>query len=128
VLICFVEAACSLRIGALVTVAFERGHYAYVGSAQGGIRKRVARHLSTEKRRHWHIDWLLDVARVERVAICAADRQAECATARELGRAGTTIRGFGSSDCRCPGHLIRIEPETAESLLAALGYRMLSTE
>jgi len=45
-----------VKVGALGKVKFSQGTYAYVGSAQNGIEKRVIRHLRKEKRKFWHID------------------------------------------------------------------------
>jgi Uri superfamily endonuclease len=40
---------------------FEPGFYFYIGSAHGpgGLRGRLLRHLRREKKRFWHIDYLL---------------------------------------------------------------------
>src|SRR5690349_8091196 len=51
-----------LEIGRLGRLAFPAGLYVYTGSALGGLRPRLARHLRREKRHHWHIDHLLDHA------------------------------------------------------------------
>jgi Uri superfamily endonuclease len=44
------EPAC-FKVGALGRVSFRRGLYAYVGSGQAGLQKRVARHLRRDKNR-----------------------------------------------------------------------------
>ena len=49
----------SVKIGALEKINFEKGIYAYVGSAQNGIKQRVERHLRKRKKMHWHVDYLL---------------------------------------------------------------------
>ena len=48
-----------VRVGALGTLHFARGLYAYVGSAQNGLEKRIERHFRKEKLRFWHVDYLL---------------------------------------------------------------------
>ena len=48
------------KIGALGNIKLAKGTYAYVGSAQNNMEKRIKRHLSKDKRFHWHIDYLLD--------------------------------------------------------------------
>ena len=47
-------------IGKLGAVTFRKGFYAYVGSDQNNLEKRIARHLRRNKRIFWHIDYLLD--------------------------------------------------------------------
>ena len=108
----------TLRIGRLGTYAFPAGYYAYAGSAlgPGGLAARVGRHLRREKRLHWHIDYLLEVAEVEDVRMEPGADRLECAWARRLLDAGGVVvaPGFGASDCRCPTHLIFLgESQTA---------------
>ena len=42
-----------IAVGKLGLVEFPRGHYIYFGSALGGLKARVARHLRSEKKLHW---------------------------------------------------------------------------
>jgi Uri superfamily endonuclease len=99
-----------VSVGALNEVAFEKGIYVYVGSAQSGIEKRTARHLTRIKRRFWHIDYLLEAEGVNILKVFRREgpRLEECRVARRLGRMGVIIDGFGSSDCDCKGHLIKV--------------------
>ncbi|NOQ37998.1 DUF123 domain-containing protein, partial [archaeon] len=60
VLIVKVDKDIQEKIGALGKIRFCRGTYAYVGSAQNGLEKRIARHLSKKKSLFWHIDYLLN--------------------------------------------------------------------
>ena len=48
-----------IRIGALGKMKLEKGSYAYVGSAQNNLEKRIERHLMKNKKKFWHIDYLL---------------------------------------------------------------------
>lgn len=99
----------TLQVGALGTFRFPVGKYIYTGSALGGLRKRLARHLRREKRLRWHIDYLLQYAVVEDVHLYPADGLSECALNRQLlalPRVRVIARGFGSSDCACPTHLV----------------------
>ena len=48
----------SIVVGCLGAVCFERGWYAYVGSARRGRGARVARHQRADKPLHWHADYL----------------------------------------------------------------------
>jgi len=92
------------------------GAYAYAGSAHGpgGLRARIARHLKSEKRPHWHIDRLTIAGRVTGIAFAEnadGSTASECEIARALAAlpdAAVPLAGFGSSDCRrCQAHLIR---------------------
>ena len=100
-----------IKVGALGKIKFTPGVYAYVGSAQKGIKKRVARHLRKEKRKFWHIDYLLEQKdnSVEEIFYQKAPKKKECRIAGALSKLGEPIRGFGCSDCSCVSHLFRIE-------------------
>lgn len=95
----------SIPIGALGTVQFKGGHYAYVGSALGGVRQRVSRHMRKEKTLHWHVDYLLLRSRVVDLVVAPTEKPKECAIARRLAERFEFVRGFGCSDCRCESHL-----------------------
>lgn len=101
----------SVSIGLLGDKNFQRGLYAYVGSAQNNLEKRVERHLRRVKPKFWHIDYLLGnrQAEVLEVFYKKAGRLEECRIAERLSEVATAIRGFGSSDCTCKSHLFRIE-------------------
>lgn len=97
-----------IRVGRLGRFQFLSGYYAYIGSAQRGLRARIARHERKSKRLRWHIDFLLARARVVRVEVWRAGREEECRLALRVGGlpgAQCVIRRFGASDCRCPTHL-----------------------
>jgi Uri superfamily endonuclease len=134
----------TITVGALGPVRIERGWQAYVGSARRGRDARVARHCRAVKPLRWHADylfapwpatraWLLDTA-LDECALAARLRAALAVPCAARG-AGTSARpgagagpaaagssprlpaaGFGSSDCGCPGHLVR-----APSLAALRG-------
>lgn len=97
-----------LEIGRLGSFDFPAGLYVYTGSAMGGIGARVARHLRTEKKKHWHIDYLLSQATIEAIAVLPTQERVECllhsALMEELEGKVVAAR-FGSSDCRCMSHL-----------------------
>ena len=92
-------------VGRLGVLHFTKGFYAYVGSALNGIEARVKRHFRLNKKHHWHIDYLLDRASIYEVVLVPVEGRLECALARALKEELTCIRRFGSSDCRCSGHL-----------------------
>jgi Uri superfamily endonuclease len=100
-----------LEIGMLGEHEFPAGYYAYVGSAQGsgGLAGRINRHLQHDqtKRPHWHIDYLRPWTDVAQIWWLAGSPSRECVWAQILSQRGSQfLKHFGSSDCRCPGHLI----------------------
>ena len=108
--------------GSLAEVHFPCGYYAYVGSALGGLESRLKRHLSRDKKQHWHIDYLLPKAAITDIIIGETADRVECAIARALGSQFGAIPDFGSSDCHCPSHLF-FAPEQKPmkaSIMAAL--------
>ncbi len=127
-LLMLLEEDTSLRVGALGLVCFPKGAYAYVGSAQSGIEKRVRRHLGGTKRKRWHIDHFLSVARMVTVVSVPTDRKSsECDIAKNLLRAPaarTVVRGFGSSDCHCESHLIHFQGDEYGDILEMITGRI----
>lgn len=95
----------TLNIGELGKISFKAGYYAYIGSALGGLKKRVGRHLKKDKTLHWHIDYLLTRAQVVDVVQAQSETRKECEIARELDKYFPSVQGFGSSDCNCKSHL-----------------------
>jgi len=102
-----------IKIGKLGIIDFKKGRYAYIGSAQNNLKKRINRHLkpSNKKKMHWHIDYLLKNknAKIINTYFKKASRKHECLTAKKLLKKGTAINGFGCSDCKCVSHLIKIK-------------------
>ncbi len=121
VLLLDIDDAC-ISVGSLGSIDFD-GVYAYVGSAFNSLDARVSRHLRRDKRKHWHIDYLTSNDRVNiRYVLCAemdksrkkeddgidshwSKRRYECIISRCIAEKGSSIKGFGSSDCRCVSHL-----------------------
>lgn len=110
VLIIQVSNDAAVKVGALGKLTFKMGFYAYVGSAQSNLEKRIKRHLGREKRKFWHVDYLLDddAAKVIEVFHKEADKTEECAVAKAIGERGEAVNGFGASDCSCKSHLFRV--------------------
>jgi len=128
ILVIELEQECAIRVGALGTLAFGAGYYLYVGSALNGLGSRLARHLRRDKRRHWHIDYLLEHARVVEVWCARGPGRRECTWARVLQSIPCivpSVRRFGASDCRCRTHLsfsvTRPEVDEFRALLQAGG-------
>jgi sugar fermentation stimulation protein A len=99
-----------VNVGALGSIFSERGVYAYVGSAQNGLERRVQRHLRKAKRKFWHIDYMLDddAVRVVKVFCKEAEKSEECRIARKLSEKGIAVKRFGCSGCGCVSHLFRV--------------------
>ena len=105
------QACTEIAVGRLGTFVFTGGWYIYAGSAlgPGGLPARLARHRRSSKRLHWHVDYLLAISTLEASWQIEASARLECAwaeTVRQLSGAQVFVPGFGSSDCRCPAHLV----------------------
>ena len=75
-----------IKIGRLGTFIFPEGFYIYTGSAQNGLERRINRHLSSSKKFHWHIDYLLSYARTIKVLKYFRGRKDECRLNRMIGK------------------------------------------
>ena len=97
-----------IKVGALGKINFKKGNYIYVGSAQNNLEKRIHRHLSKNKKIHWHIDYFLNnkYTSIKNIFYKKASKKKECLTAKELN--GFPIKNFGCSDCKCVSHLFKI--------------------
>ncbi len=107
-----------VQIGRLRRIDFAPGLYGYAGSAlgPGGLAARLNRHAAGAGRQHWHIDYLLPHAHLLGALAHAGPQRLECAWAAWAGgHAQACIRGFGSSDCACPGHLFFLGPDADET-------------
>jgi Uri superfamily endonuclease len=95
----------SLRVRSGRIFKLAAGYYGYAGSARGGLAPRLARHLRTEKQRHWHVDYLLARASIDTIVCAVTAEKLECDFARRLAAGFSAVPGFGASDCGCPSHL-----------------------
>jgi len=95
----------TIQVGKLGKIHFKKGIYAYVGSALNGLETRINRHIRKTKKKHWHIDYLLDFAEVVDVYCKENETKEECKIAKKLEEDFVSIPGFGCSDCRCKSHL-----------------------
>jgi len=94
-----------IKVGHLGAIYFPKGFYAYVGSALNGIESRIKRHLSSDKKPFWHIDYLLEHALIVSTIMSETDKKIECNIAINLAKTLPSIPGFGCSDCKCKSHL-----------------------
>ncbi|MEM1565662.1 MAG: GIY-YIG nuclease family protein [Candidatus Bathyarchaeia archaeon] len=117
----------TVKIGSLGQVRFKAGFYAYVGSAQNNLEKRLKRHFGgVTRRRFWHIDYLLTEDHVNAVKAFfkEASKPEECLTAQELAKFGFPVDGFGCSDCKCRSHLFMFESQNLlEKVCLELGFK-----
>ena len=87
---------------------FKKGYYVYIGSAMNSLVPRLNRHLSDEKKMHWHIDYLLKSpdCHIRDILFNISEERIECDLAESISKDGEEIPGFGCSDCSCSSHLI----------------------
>ena len=108
----------TITIGNLKAIYFPRGYYAYVGSAMGGFKSRLNRHLKSNKKPHWHIDYFLQKAYITETILCETKDRAECTMAQALSHQFDSIPGFGCSDCKCRSHLFFATDEMKSGVIA----------
>jgi len=87
-----------------------------------GFKARISRHLKSNKKPLWHIDYLLQKAPITDIIIGETKERVECAIAQALSSQFDSIPGFGSSDCHCPSHLFFTteEREMKSTIMAVL--------
>jgi len=112
-----VEAPKQIMVGKLGLGTFPAGIYAYTGSAFGrgssSLGGRILRHIKKDKKKRWHIDYLLSDYDVHltTAVVGVLSKKLECVVnkgLKEAFRARIPFLGFGSSDCteRCDSHLL----------------------
>ena len=114
-----------VRVGSLGGIALRKGTCLYIGRAKTNLGARIARHYRKEKRLFWHIDYLLSQKGAEIKEAWAGSGLKECKLAQKifLLPSSRLIRSFGSSDCRCPGHLFYTNREReVKTLLKELNF------
>jgi len=100
------EQGSRVKVGALGNFYFCPGYYIYVGSAMGGLSRRITRYFTPGRKTRWHIDYLRTEAGLVNVFTLAGKSRRECAVASFLSRKlPVPVKNFGSSDCHCPSHL-----------------------
>ena len=107
-LVLTLDRSTDIAVGRLGIHRFPSGYYVYVGSALGGLRARVQRHVRGGGKTHWHIDYLRRHAGVVEVWYLVSDVRWECLwyhTVAAMPGALVPVAGFGSSGCGCGAHL-----------------------
>lgn len=109
-----------LEVGRLGRFSFPQGYYLYVGSAMGGLKARLGRHVAGPKNIHWHIDYLAVQAELLEIWWQGGNERLECAWAslvQAIPNANLPVAGFGSSDCQCVSHLVHVSYRPSVELL-----------
>ncbi len=104
-----------IDVGRLGKIQLQRGVWVYVGSALGttstNLVNRIKRHLSDNKKTHWHIDYVLQSeAGIREVIWAETSENVECKIATSLYSEMDFLpgpKGLGASDCEgnCEVHL-----------------------
>ena len=87
---------------------YRKGYYVYIGSAMNSLVPRLNRHLSDEKKMHWHIDYLLKSpdCHIRDILFNISEERIECDLAEFISKDGDEIPGFGCSDCSCSSQML----------------------
>ncbi len=123
----------TIKPGNLPATRYEKGIYLYIGRARKRLRARIDRHLRSRKKIFWHVDYLLQKAIIEDVWV-RPHFLGECLTAARLEKLLSSpvagLKGFGSSDCRCSGHLFYFSGNTEglPALRAQLGFERMEAD
>ncbi len=81
--------------------------YVYTGSALSSLEGRIGRHIGKEKKMKWHIDFFLEEAEALGFISIVSSKREECSINSKFLEEGEVLaKGFGSSDCGCPSHLV----------------------
>ncbi len=83
-----------------------KGYYYYSGSAMRNLSARVKRHIKVLKKKHWHIDFLIEKGEIVLInPYIVGDKEFEHILAHLLSEKLSAIKGFGCGDCKCETHL-----------------------
>ncbi len=101
----------TIEVGKKGHITFKKGYYVYVGSALNSLKSRLKRHLSSNKKLFWHVDYLLasSNAKIIDIVFAVDEGKWECHLASKIANKGDPILGFGCSDCKCSSHLFQFE-------------------
>ncbi len=118
----------TIPIGKLGEIAFNKGFYIYVGSALGGLEQRIKRHLRSNKKIYWHIDYLLTQVKIIDVFYKENQLREECVIAKELEKQFDSTPGFGCSDCNCKSHLFYGKYDEIKHIIERLNMKSYSCD
>lgn len=111
-----------IEVGALGIKSFPAGFYFYAGTAQKNLAARIKRHYSSDKNKHWHIDYLLEKAELKDDYIFKLPKKGECFLTEFLKEKGAefVLDAFGASDCSCRSHLSYFKAAEAKKISALI--------
>lgn len=112
-----------IQVGKRGVLGFKKGDYVYVGSALHGLDHRIRRHLRSEKKTHWHIDYLRPSTKVIAIFYKENTEKEECIIAEFLERRFENIPRFGCSDCSCESHLFSGSSQEISQVARTLGMK-----
>lgn len=107
-----------VRIANNSSVNITKGRYLYTGSALGrggvSLAGRIERHFRSAKPVNWHVDHFTAHARCEVLVAVGvrSGKRLECVINNSILRHLPTTPAFpgaGATDCRCEGHLLKIQ-------------------
>ena len=112
-LLFYCASSITVPVGRLGQLSLIQGYYVYCGSAfgPGGVKNRTDHHRKISRRPHWHIDYLRPYLQLLEIWYSFDRHNREHQWAQQMGRlrgATAPFPGFGSSDCPCPTHLMRL--------------------
>lgn len=116
-LLLYLEKECSIKIRNKDS-NFPKGYYCYVGSALNNLKKRIERHKSKNKKKHWHIDYFLEKVKIMDVKVMETNKKKECWLSNRIKnlKSQTIMKKFGSTDCSCETHLYHFQKNPAKEL------------
>jgi len=123
ILILKLNSSKDIVVGSLGKIKFKKGFYCYIGSAIGNttIENRCKRHLKTNKKTKWHIDYLRREAEIVEIVAIPSRKKIECKIARKISeKTDGFIPRFGSSDCNCKSHLFYFKDKKSLSKLSSI--------
>lgn len=109
-LIAYLDRPEKIKVGSLGKREFPKGYYVYTGSALNNLEARIERHKKESKKLRWHIDYLLQKARILKVVSAETNEKLECRINERIYKSAFSyIPKFGCSDCKCESHLCYFE-------------------
>ena len=123
VLLIYLNQTTNISVGKLGILPFKKGYYVYVGSALNGLKQRIQRHLQPTKKIHWHIDYLLQEAKIINCFYKENNAREECIFAQMFEKKTIPISGFGCSDCHCRSHLFYGTMQQLEETIKTLNMK-----
>ncbi len=126
-LIINVDSKKTIKIGKkLGKIQFEKGYYVYVGSAMNSLMARIKRHLSDDKKLHWHVDYLLKHSEITEIIYNESTKKIECELSQFISSKTDGITDFGCTDCNCETHLYYFENKNKAIECVLDAYNSLS--